>query len=288
MSEEHDDFEPGPEDLAELPRDPMTDVAKGEILEHLAANVGRVFYSRQLEVLLERKFFHWVTSRAIRELISERVFAVEPVKLGEKTEVRFLVPKGVRYYKRIISGMAALVRRYSNSDFTRAIGLQGENLFLTGLAQRGFAVNGRDVKEYGGKKWIATKHDLDFVVARDGVAYGVEVKNTLPYIPRDELRLKVRMCEGFGIVPLMIMRSAPKSYIFEEIVRPVEGVHRGFALLFGKQIYPYGYDGFVADVVKELGLPVHAPRAVPEGDIDRFVRWHLRWRSQLGGSVNSK
>ncbi|MFO0584708.1 MAG: hypothetical protein U0229_20745 [Anaeromyxobacter sp.] len=158
--------------------------------------------------------------------------------------------------------------------FTRAIGHHAEMLFMNALAQRGFVIKGRDVNEYAGQKWLESKHDLDFVVERDGITYGIEVKNTLPYIPRDELRLKVRMCDHFGMVPLMIMRWAPKTYVFEEIMRPVEGRHRGFALLFGKQLYPYGYDELVTEIVKRLGLPVHSPRAVPDGDIDRFVNWH--------------
>ena len=37
------------------------------------------------------------------------------------------------------------------------------------------------VKEYNGKKWVKTGHDLDFVFKRDGIDYGCEIKNTLGY-----------------------------------------------------------------------------------------------------------
>ena len=50
---------------------------------------------------------------------------------------------------------------------------------------------------------------------RDGRAYGVEIKNTLKYIPKGELSLKIEICRTLGVRPLFIMRFAPKVYNYE-------------------------------------------------------------------------
>ena len=63
------------------------------------------------------------------------------------------------------------------------------------------------------------------------ISHGCEIKNTLSYIDRVELDIKLEMCEFFNIKPLFIMRFAPKSYI-EEIRK--EG---GFSLIFKYQLY---------------------------------------------------
>jgi hypothetical protein len=286
VSEDYDDYEPESEEVPEQPRDPVTDDAKQAIVARVAEEPGRVYYSRQLEVLHEKKFFHWITNRAVRELVDERVFRVEAVDLGPNVSIKFLVPKGLRYHQRAVKKMARVVRKYSDHEFAKAMGLQAETLFLNGFALRGFVARGRDVREYRGVKWTTTNHNLDFVIERDGIAYGVEVKNTLDYIPRNELRTKVAMCDAFGITPLMIMRWAPKSYIYDEIMRAASGSVKGFALLFEKQVYPYGWESLVAEVVNQLGLPVHSPRAIPDGDIDRFVNWHAR-RVKAGLGVGS-
>jgi hypothetical protein len=60
----------------------------------------------------------------------------------------------------------------------------------------------KKVKKYNDKKWKKTGHDLDFVFMRDGVTYGCEIKNTLGYIDKEELEVKLEMCAYFGIKPL--------------------------------------------------------------------------------------
>ncbi len=64
------------------------------------------------------------------------------------------------------------------------------------------------------------------------------------------------------------MRFAPKSYIHEVIQSG------GFVLLFENQIYPWGHGGLLAEVRNTLGLKVHSPNDVQEGDMQRLVKWH--------------
>ena len=44
--------------------------------------------------------------------------------------------------------------------------------------------------------------NLDRVFERDGIPYGAEIKNTLAYIDRGELHVKLRMCFYLGLRPL--------------------------------------------------------------------------------------
>ena len=52
-------------------KDTEEEKARARLLAHFEDNPTSVFYSRQLEVLYEREYFHWLTNRAIRRLISE-------------------------------------------------------------------------------------------------------------------------------------------------------------------------------------------------------------------------
>src|SRR5262249_24949858 len=157
---------------------------------------------------------------------------------------------------------------YSSSDFARAVGRQGEMMFDAALPAVGFAPRGRDIREWQGRRWTETEHDLDRVFEADGRTYGVEIKNTLKYIPKGELDLKIRMCRFLGLRPLFIMRFAPKVYTFELYKAG------GFGLLFKDQLYPFGNERLAETVRAELRLPVHCPPTVPDGHVQRFVGWH--------------
>jgi hypothetical protein len=50
----------------------------------------------------------------------------------------------------------------------------------------------------------------------------------------------------------------------------------GFGLLFEEQLYPWGHSSLLSEVRTRLGLKVHCPRDVKEGDIQRLLNWHAR------------
>jgi hypothetical protein len=49
----------------------------------------------------------------------------------------------------------------------------------------------------------------------------------------------------------------------------------GFGLLFEEQIYPWGQNALLTEVQDRLGLKVHCPRDVKEGDMQLFIKWHI-------------
>lgn len=94
------------------------------------------------------------------------------------------------------------------------------------------------------------------------------MKNTLRYIEYEEFRTKIELCRTLGITPVFAVRMLPKSWIHEL------NNAGGFALILKYQLYPWAHRDLARRVRAELGLPVDAPRALEEGTMMRFLRWH--------------
>jgi len=262
----NDDFE-GPE----YKRDKKIDEAKDLLFEFFKTNNRQVFYVKQLEVMFEKKLFHWITSRALGELVDEGYLGIIERPLSVVgTRVRFLFNKKNRYYKRQIKKSIGVIREYSEYTIARACGEQADLLFFNALVSKGFVSHGEDTNKYKDRRWLATNHNLDFIIEKDSIVYGCEVKNTFAYIERDEFSIKLQICEYLGIKPLFILRGSPKTYNFEVIKKG------GYVVIFEKQIYPFGHEKLVKRITEVLGMPVDCPRKIPDGIIERFIRWHSK------------
>jgi hypothetical protein len=268
------DFDPeSPGDLEETgaqPRDSYVDLAKSDLGKLFEQESESVFYQRQLQVMFEKKYFHWITVRALSELLQEGSLAAEVLPLPGTGSITFYRSITYRYWKRDADEIVKLVSRFSESPFTYALGAHGETMFDAALPTVGFMPRGFKVRSFGGAEWTETKHDLDRVFERDGIAYGTEIKNTLSYIEKDELEIKMKMCKHLGLRPLFIVRMAPKSYV--NLVAE-EG---GFTLIFKYQLYPFGQKAFADEVRARLRLPTDSPRRIEDGTVKRLLDWHLK------------
>ncbi|MEW6001192.1 MAG: hypothetical protein AB1638_00865 [Nitrospirota bacterium] len=47
-------------------------------------------------------------------------------------------------------------------------------------------------------------------------------------------------------------------------------------MIFEKQIYPFGQAALVKRITEVLSMPVDCPRAIPEGIIERFIKWRYK------------
>lgn len=251
-------------------RDPAVDHAKDRVRALYALDSDAIYYQQQLEVLFEREFFHWITKRGLDELLAEERLLSELVPIpNTKTNIRIYRTKSNRNWKRRAEALAGLVSEFAPvTPLGAGLGPFAEVMFDSAFGRRGFTEAARKVREWDDRCWSATKHDLDRVYVRDGIAYGVEMKNTLKYIPKDELGVKLEMCRFLGLRPLFIVRASPKSYNWEVIKAG------GFALVFGDQLYPFGFDRIAEEVRRTLGLPVACFSSIPDGTIQRFVGWH--------------
>jgi hypothetical protein len=163
-----------------------------------------------------------------------------------------------------------LVEEYADPNIGGAVGLHGESMVLEGFARCEFVMRGRNTREFGGRVWTETGHNLDFIFQKDGQAYGVEVKNTLGYMEYEEFQAKIRLCRFLGIRPVFAVRMVPKTWINEVVTAG------GFALIMKYQLYPWSHKGLAKRVSEELGLPVDAPRALSDGTMRRFLDWHVK------------
>jgi hypothetical protein len=265
-----------PEEIIEQPRDSFVDEAKADLKTLFEREPESVFYQRQLQVMFERDYFHWITVRALSELVQQGILAAELMPLPGTGNIAFYRLSSYRYWKRDADEVAKLVSRYSDSSFTYALGAQGETMFDAALPTVGFMPTGWKVQSHGVAVWTKTRHDLDRVFERDGIAYGTEIKNTLSYIERDELEIKVEMCRHLGLRPLFIVRMAPKSYV--NFVAEAGG----FTLIFKYQLYPFGEKAFADTIRDRLRLPTDSPRRIEDGTVKRFLDWHLRRLAKAG------
>ena len=255
---------------ASNPRDNKIDEAKLALMARFFTNdATAVYYGRQLEIALEKDYYHWITKKALNELVAEG-----KINFNEETldyhKAHFYYPRRHRYPRRQISRTINLIAEFSEPTFTHAVGYQGESLADAGFACTGFWIRQRKVKEVDGKKWDQTNHDLDRLIERDGIRYGVEIKNQLAYIEQREFQIKIEMCRFFGIRPFFIARMMPKSYIYDVVQAG------GFALILGEQHYPLTAVDLMRRVRDQLNLPVAIIRELPDTTLSRFEKWHIK------------
>jgi hypothetical protein len=251
------------------PPDPKTQEAKKLLLNEFEENPNKVYYQRQLEVWYEKNFYHWVTDRAIRELKDEGKITAGyyPVTVGEyEDKLKIITLASNRYFKRAAKNVARLVEEYCDPDIAKDIGLFGQEMFKVAYARHGYKLIKEDATEFDGKTWGRSEKNLDFIVEKHGLFLGCEVKNTLRYIPKDELDEKMEMCLFFGIIPIFIVRYSPTVWNFEIYKKG------GLVQIFEKQIYPPGRGRLVNRLREELNLPVLTSERVPDSIMERLDR----------------
>ena len=245
-----------------------------EDVERLITQTDRVFYERQVEVLLESKYFHWVTSRAVRELENRRVIETRRCSGPYGSEVKTLRRTKYRYYKREETRLLDLIGRFSDPAVTSAIGARLEDLTLDGFARQQFVLIARNTRQYRDREWDASNHDLDFIFERDGLALGIECKNTLSYIDPQELDTKLSLCDHLGITPVFVVRAMPKSWIEEVRQRA------GFTLVLSWWLFPPLLTSLANDIRSVLDYRVGTPIALEDGTMRRFTNWWARLTNQ--------
>lgn len=246
-------------------------IAAREVLrKFFETNKTRVFFGNQLAVQHEDAFYHWITYRALSDLVQEGVVRTENRQLAIGAILKLAWHKGYRYHRTAATRLVKLVDQYSSPQMCESIGRHGEQMILGAFARRQFVLLSENTSQYGARQWTRTKHNLDFIFERDGRAYGIEVKNTLSYMDDEEFEIKVEMCAHLGIIPVFACRMLPKSWIYDLMKRG------GYAMILKYQLYPWTHIGLARRVRDELGLPVDAPRRLYDGTIDRFVKWHAK------------
>lgn len=264
-----DDYEPEPFEGNPGPADdPAVQELEPRLIELFEAEQERVFFESQLAIRFENDYFHWVTARALKDLRESGKLGSELQELNQETRLRFYFNRRNRYWKRKAADVRKLVLMYSDPAFTPVLGTQGELLIDAGFPRFGFMPVADTVREWQGVKWDQSGHNLDRIFVRDGVYYGVEIKNRLSYIDHQEFLTKLAMCLALRLTPLFVARMMPRTYIND--VRKMGG----YSMIMKYQFYPVSHRELANRVRNELGLPVDCPRRLQDSTLQRFLTWH--------------
>ncbi|MDQ6771300.1 MAG: hypothetical protein M3Z54_15125 [Gemmatimonadota bacterium] len=250
--------------------DLVEEQAVTELRTYFDTSKDRVFTSRQIEILFEDKYFHWITHRALKRLTEEGSLVLVQRQLSYGAPINLVWHRSKRYTTREVSELISLVEQYADPDFTAALGNTGELLVSDGFSRFGFGQRARNANSFKSKKWERTDQNLDFIFERDARVYGVEVKNTLSYITAAELDAKLELSRYLDIVPVFVVRQMPRIWI-QKVARV-----GGFTLILKYHLYPLSHKALAEKVRSVMGLPVDAPKALYDGTIQRFLNWHER------------
>lgn len=216
-------------------------------------NPNSPYHRKQIEVIFENKYDHWDVNNIVDKLIEEGFLRLEKTKFAN-----FVFRSDIRYYTREVKRRCKIIERYGSPTITKAIGKWCEKLVEYMFRLNGFEILEREENKFQDKSWTKTRHNLDFIVGRDCIAYGVEVKNTLPYMEIDEFSNKLEMCKYLELVPLWILRNAP------EVQFNTMKANSGFILPFKSQIYPYGQEPLTKEIWTKMRLPVTVKAEMPQ------------------------
>jgi hypothetical protein len=133
----------------ERPPDPQEKEASAALSSFFEANRAAVFFSRQLEVRNEDKWYHWITNRALRALVKRGVIRSETRKLKTGGTLNLMWHRSYRYYRRDAARVVGLVEEYADPNIGGAVGLNGELMVLEGFARRQFVMRGRNTRSFG-------------------------------------------------------------------------------------------------------------------------------------------
>jgi hypothetical protein len=96
------EWEPDSETTGEQERlrDPVIDEAKNELRRFFSEKPEELFYQRQLQVMFEGTYFHWITARALAELAAEGAIASAAESLPHTGSITFYRSRGHRYWRK--------------------------------------------------------------------------------------------------------------------------------------------------------------------------------------------
>ena len=210
-----------------------------------------VFYKKQIQVIFEDQYPHDVTGKAVNELITDKFLKAEPRAFGENMHAIFVYRYNVRYTAMTIKMKTKILERFSDDEVNDGVGKYGEILFSHMFTKNQFKIVGRHTNRFGKKVWKRSKKNLDFIIQKDEINYGVEVRNRFDYMKQDEFEEKLKMCEFLGLLPLFPLRC-PSELQYAQMKDC-----GGLALKFKTRIFPPGFQGLVTDIWNNFRLPVY-------------------------------
>lgn len=232
----------------------------------------KVVTDREIKVRLE-PIFPWVAGYALKALVREGTISEwgykgrRPIKLWAPR--KFFALKETKYSKiEPIIKEKRDVSKAINAQLTgRAVAAYfAEDIFDEALERPPleFVIHKRNACEFRGRRVRSRDRgpppDLDFIVERDDVIYGIDIKNWIRYEKGTvmEVRKKVNAALQLGIVPFIIARYVDKDTMFTEIIQKGGLVYPYVGLLF-----PTALSSLARRAEELLGYPIRCLNRLP-------------------------
>jgi hypothetical protein len=230
-----------------------------------------VFYKKQIQVIFENRYPHDITGKAVNELIVEDKFLKdEPRTFGKNKNVPiiFVCRRNLRYISNEIKRKIKIIDKFSDDELNEGVGKYAEILFNHMFTKNQFKIISRHTNTFRGKTWRKSSRDLDFIIEKDGISYGGEIKNTFDYMPQDEFEEKLDMCQFLRLLPVFPLRyPSPQQYALMQ-------ESGGLALTFKTRIFPPGNQTLVTDIWNHFRLPVSIWDEIPPTIENLFLNYH--------------
>jgi len=124
------------------------------------------------------------------------------------------------------------------------------------------------------KIYLKRPPNLDFVIERDHVIYGVDIKNWIKYEynTRYAVISKVFLALQLKIVPFIITRYIDKDTIYREVIK-----RGGICYPYRTLLIPPTFDSLATQAVSLLGYPVSAVGTLPKYKREWINTLHLKF-----------
>jgi len=267
-------------------QDKHDSLAVGKVLE--VVQEQGVVTDRELKVRLELDFFPWVVSRALRKLLNDGKLQKKKLPgrkssrpgTTKKTESFFVlagtqqeqVLSLMREKQKVSMDIIALLQ--GNSPFSE----HAEDVFRSAFESLGFKIEGVDVSEYNGKKAIGVDFkeppNVDFVVSKDNLVYGVDIKNWIRYEwdNKQDVLGKVNVAVQLGTIPFIVARYIDKDTIYKRVMP--NSANYGIVYRYETLIFPSYHVSLANKASSLLGYPTLAVDNLPEFKIEWIRALH--------------
>lgn len=217
-----------------------------------------------IAVMMENDYTHRQVQNSLNKL----------EKIGKLFSIKHPIEKGTpKFYflnnfqdksfrdkiEKKVKSYALWIEKYSSTKITDMLGEHLHDLVKKELRLQNFEILiPNDAKEFNGKPWIKSKHSLDIIARHKLINFtiGVEIKNRLYLTSINEIKIKICMCNHFGITPVFAGRWMEPHRKFIE-------TNNGFLWQFKHQIYPSEYEDFISIIKKRFKFPVIASEKIP-------------------------
>lgn len=223
----------------------------------------RIGYMRQLAVIFEDDYYHWITYNAIKYLHKQGFLKKDQRKWGKDKSLNIFYTPEIKYKSRKEKKIINIVQTLDENS--REIGDTGEYVVERTLGRMtNMDWVGKETRSYDGKEWTDTDENLDLIYEYNDVGIGIEVKNRLSYPEKQTILNKIKICNHLGLKPVFICRMMP--YERQNILNKQDG----FGLRFKRLILPNHLTGFENDLRDIMHIPASSDDVLDEKAVKVF------------------